>query len=103
MKQKPHWESVYAGKVQRHSVGTRRHPRRSLVFINRPALPKDARIIDVGGGDFSLVDNLLLDLSRAALNRARTRFGNVLADQVSWLEGDILELSLPSEAFDIRR
>lgn len=68
--------------------------------------------IDVGGGDSSLVDDLLsdgyrdvtvLDLSSAALNRARTGLGSVLAVRVSWLDGDILELKLPSEVFDILR
>jgi ubiquinone/menaquinone biosynthesis C-methylase UbiE len=83
------------------------HPRRSLDLIKRTALPKDARIIDVGGGDSSLVDDLIsegyrditvLDLSRAALNRAGARVGNVASGRVAWLEGDILELKLPAEA-----
>ena len=48
--------------------------------------------IDVGGGDSSLVDDLLsdgyrdvtvLDLSSAELNRARTGLGSVLAVRVS--------------------
>jgi 2-polyprenyl-3-methyl-5-hydroxy-6-metoxy-1,4-benzoquinol methylase len=73
-------------------------------------VPKDARIIDVGGGDSSLVDDLIsegyrditvLDLSRAALNRAKARLGNVASGRISWLEGDILDLNLPAEAFDI--
>lgn len=110
MNQKPHWESVYASKASAAFSWYQDHARRSLDLINRTAVPRDARIIDVGGGDSSLVDDLLgegygdvtvLDLSRAALNRARARLGNVLADQVAWLEGDILDVNLPSEAFDI--
>ena len=46
-------------------------------------------------------DVTVLDLSRAALNRARARLGRVAADRVTWLEGDILKVDLPSEAFDI--
>jgi ubiquinone/menaquinone biosynthesis C-methylase UbiE len=110
MNRKSHWESVYASKASATLSWYQQHPRRSLDLINRTALPKDARIIDVGGGDSSLVDDLLgegyrdvtvLDLSRAALNRARDRLGNVAEGQVAWLEGDILEVNLPSEAFDI--
>lgn len=110
MNRKFYWESVYASNASSTLSWYQQHPRRSLDLVNRTALPKNARIIDVGGGDSSLVDDLLsegyrdvtvLDLSRAALNRARARLGNVLADRVSWLEGDILELNLPSETFDI--
>ena len=110
MNRKSHWESVYATKPAAALSWYQEHPRRSLDLISRTALPKNSRIIDVGGGDSCLVDDLLnegysdvsvLDLSRAALNRARTRLGNVAARRVAWLEGDILEANLPAEAFDI--
>jgi 2-polyprenyl-3-methyl-5-hydroxy-6-metoxy-1,4-benzoquinol methylase len=110
MNRKSHWESVYSTKPAAALSWYQQHPRRSLDLINRTALPKNARIIDVGGGDSSLVDDLLsegyrdvtvLDLSRAALSRARARLGSAAAGLVSWLEGDILDLNLPSEAFDV--
>jgi ubiquinone/menaquinone biosynthesis C-methylase UbiE len=110
MNRKAHWESVYANSASSTLSWHQQHPRRSLDLINRTALPKDARIIDVGGGDSSLVDDLIsegyrditvLDLSRAALNRAKARLGNVASGRVAWLEGDILGVNLPAEAFDI--
>jgi hypothetical protein len=54
-------------------------------------------VIDIGGGDSRLVDHLLarnlncvtvLDVSRAALDRARARLG-VQAAQASWIEADV--------------
>src|ERR1700682_5151866 len=110
MNRKSHWDSVYENKASSALSWHQQHPRRSLDLINRTGLPKRARIIDVGGGDSSLVDDLIsegyrditvLDLSRAALNRARARVGNVASGRVAWLEGDILEVNLPAEAFDI--
>ncbi|HAH66442.1 MAG TPA: SAM-dependent methyltransferase, partial [Rhizobiales bacterium] len=110
MNRKSHWESVYANRASSALSWHQQHPRRSLDLIKGTGLPKDARIIDVGGGDSSLVDDLIsegyrditvLDLSRAALNRARARVGNVASGRVVWLEGDILEAKLPVGAFDI--
>jgi 2-polyprenyl-3-methyl-5-hydroxy-6-metoxy-1,4-benzoquinol methylase len=110
MNRKTHWESVYRNRASSTLSWHQEHPRRSLDLIERTALPKDARIIDVGGGDSSLVDDLMtegyrditvLDLSRAALNRAKARVGNAASGRVAWLEGDILEVNLPGEAFDV--
>jgi 2-polyprenyl-3-methyl-5-hydroxy-6-metoxy-1,4-benzoquinol methylase len=110
MNRKSPWESVYATKPAAALSWYQEHLRRSLDLISRTALPKDARIIDVGGGDSSLVDDLIsegyrditvLDLSRGALNRARARVGTIASGHVVWLEGDILEVNLPAEAFDI--
>lgn len=73
------------------------------------SLPKDARIIDVGGGASTLVDDLLnegyqqvavLDLSQAALSVVRTRLGWDAA-RVMWLEGDITSIELPTNFFDL--
>ena len=109
MNRKSYWDSIYANKTGSTLSWYQQHPRRSLDLINRTALPRNARVIDVGGGDSRLVDDLLregysdvtvLDLSRAALNRARTRLGSASADQVAWIEGDILEAKLPRGAFD---
>ena len=54
-------------------------------------------MIDIGGGDSCLVDHLLarnlrcvtvLDVSRAALDRARARLGN-RASKARWIEADV--------------
>ena len=60
-------------------------------------LPKDAPIIDVGGGESHLVDYLIdmgysdltvLDISQAALNRSQERLGSK-ANSVQWIQADI--------------
>ncbi|GAC1376552.1 MAG: class I SAM-dependent methyltransferase [Hymenobacter sp.] len=92
-----HWEAVYAAK-QPHELGWfQAEPTASLTLIRDLALPRQAAIIDIGGGDSRLVDFLLaegyedvtvLDLSGTALARARQRLG-AQADRVQWLEADV--------------
>jgi len=110
MTRKSHWDAVYANTASKTLSWYQRRPTLSLQLIGRTALPKSARIIDVGGGESSLVDGLLsrgygditvLDLSRAALERARARLGKADAARVEWREGDILDTDLPGEQFDI--
>src|SRR5690606_29808184 len=70
---------------------------------------REATIVDAGGGASSLVDDLLmegyselavLDLSGAALERARERLGPD-ASNVRWLETDVLEVGLPEASVDV--
>lgn len=67
----------------------------------------DSRVIDVGGGASTLVDDLLdrgvrtvavLDLSAKSLDVARTRLGP-RADRVTWLTADVTRLELPAAAY----
>jgi SAM-dependent methyltransferase len=110
MNRKSHWESIYATRGSSSLSWFQPHPQRSLDLIERTGLPTNAKILDVGGGDSFLVDELVargytditvLDLSRAAINRARHRLGDAATGRVTWLEGDILEADLPREHFDI--
>lgn len=54
-----HWESVYARKQPDEVSWYTPHLEQSLAFIRGAALPADARIVDVGGGASTLVDDLL--------------------------------------------
>jgi len=110
MNRKSHWESIYSTKPSSDLSWFQAHPQRSLDLIANTGLPKNVKILDVGGGDSLLVDELVsrgyqditvLDLSRAALDRARVRLGAAAMGRVTWLERDILEAELPGEAFDI--
>lgn len=110
MNRKSHWESIYAANASPALSWYQPHPQRSLDLIGRTHVPKDAKILDVGSGDSLLVDELVsrgynditvLDLSRAALDRARRRLGEAATGRVTWLEGDILEANLSREEFDI--
>ncbi len=93
-----HWERIYHEKSPQDVSWTQERPEGSLHFIHEVDPPKDARIIDVGGGDSKLVDHLLdegyenlsvLDLSHKALEKARVRLGDD-ADKVEWIASDVL-------------
>jgi len=103
-----HWEGVYGRKKADEVSWYRPHLERSLEFIDRALLPRDAHILDVGAGASTLVDDLLdrgfsnvsvLDLSAAALEVAKRRLG-ARAERVRWLVGDIARFELPVAAFD---
>lgn len=67
------------------------------------------RIIDVGGGESTLVDDLverghcdvtLLDLSATAIEVARRRLGTQ-AERVRWLHGDVTSYPLAKGKYDV--
>lgn len=67
------------------------------------------RIIDVGGGASTLVDELLahgfrrvtvLDISPAALRVAQQRLGKRAA-AVTWREADVTRTTLPARTYDV--
>lgn len=103
-----HWRAVYAQKAANQVSWFRPHLERSLDFIRSAKLPKDARIVDVGGGASTLVDDLLLDgysnlavidLADSALDTARERLGD-RADAVDWIVGDVTTPLLSEESVD---
>lgn len=94
---KQHWEHIYTHKSPQEVSWTQGKPSLSLNWIKDLNLPKDAPIIDVGGGESHLVDHLLdlgftditvLDISKAALHRSQKRLGDK-ATTVQWIEADI--------------
>lgn len=103
-----HWETVYETKEPNQVSWTQEIPKTSLDFINDFNLPKNARIIDVGGGDSKLVDFLIeegftditvLDISAKALEKAKMRLGKK-AESVTWIVSDITEFE-PTTKFDL--
>ena len=109
MTSKAHWEEVYATKSPTAVSWFQPHAALSLQLIEQTGVPKDAGIIDVGGGASTLVDDLLdagysnltvLDLSDAALAASRARLGS-RADAVHWLVGDITQITLPEQAYAV--
>lgn len=104
---KEHWETVYSTKQPHEVSWTQELPQTSLGFISSFNLSRDARIIDVGGGDSRLVDHLLdqgytnisvLDISEKAIERAKQRLGDKAA-HVNWIVSDITEFS-PETSYD---
>ena len=109
MQSKAHWEKIYSTKKTDSVSWFQEHADHSLHLIRDTGVPHSAKIIDIGGGASTLVDDLLqegysnltvLDLSAAALSVVKDRLGSH-ADSVCWLEGDITEISLPVDAFDV--
>jgi 2-polyprenyl-3-methyl-5-hydroxy-6-metoxy-1,4-benzoquinol methylase len=81
----------------------------SLQYTRSAAPNKGAAIIDVGGGESTLIDDLLadgyanvtvLDLSATALEVTQRRLG-AASNAVAWVAGDILDIELGSGTFDV--
>ena len=94
---KDHWKDIYNKKTPNELSWFQKQPTKSLEFIEASGLNKDASIIDVGGGESTLVDYLLdegyrnisvLDISSEALEYDKKRLGE-RASQIEWLETDV--------------
>lgn len=80
-----HWENIYTTKETTGVSWYTPHLNTSMRLIEAAGLPKDAAIIDIGGGASTLYDDLIeagytniavLDISAAALAKIRERVGN---------------------------
>ena len=105
---KEHWENVFATKQENEVSWYQPKPEMSLQFFESNAIPKEAKIIDIGGGDSYLIDHLLamgytnlflLDISENAIERIKTRLG-YKASAVTFIVSDILDFS-PEVKFDV--
>ncbi|TBR36614.1 MULTISPECIES: class I SAM-dependent methyltransferase [Dyella] len=103
-----HWNAVWDSKTPDAVSWYQRRPDVSLSLIAHAQLPRDARIIDVGGGASTLVDHLLaegfdrisvLDIADGGMRRARERLGAV-ASSVQWLVQDARYVDAPA-SFDL--
>jgi len=109
METKSHWEHVYTTKRPTEVSWYRPHLDVSLGLIRAAVHQRAARIIDVGGGEATLVDDLLalgysnlavLDIAETALAVARARLG-AEASKVSWLCGDVTAFPFRPAEFDV--
>ena len=101
-----YWDDRYRTIGHANVSWFQHRPLLSLRLIESVNPPKDARIVDVGGGASALVDCLLedgfhditvVDLSRAALDEASAR---IPGNTVTWVQTDIREWQ-PQRDFDI--
>jgi SAM-dependent methyltransferase len=109
MNPQTHWERIYTEKPPDAVSWYRLHLEKSLSLIEQFVPGKSAAIIDVGGGESTLVDDLLacgyqnvtvLDISQSAINVSRKRLG-AASDRVSWLGADITRVELETAAYDL--
>ena len=79
-----HWENIYGKKAADAVSWYRPHLETSLELIERAAHEYSASIIDIGGGESTLVDDLLargyrnisvLDISQTAVDANKKRLG----------------------------
>jgi SAM-dependent methyltransferase len=100
MPRKDHWDAVYTTKSSDEVSWYEVDPSLSLHLI-RQVSPAPNSVIDVGGGQSSLVDRLLdigigkvavLDISAVAISRTKERLGE-RASQVEWIEADLTSVS----------
>lgn len=103
-----HWNGVYGSKAPTEVSWFAEHLEPSLSWITE-ITATDARVLDVGAGASTLVDDLLargyahlsvLDVSAPALAAVQQRLGE-RAQQVQWLPGDVTNVTLPAAGFDL--
>jgi ubiquinone/menaquinone biosynthesis C-methylase UbiE len=108
MTTRDHWQRVYETRAPSDVSWYAPHLQQSLHLIREVATP-EARIIDVGAGASTLVDDLLdlgyraitlLDVADEALAVARRRLGE-RAGHVNWVAADITTASLGDNSFDL--
>lgn len=97
MERHRHWNQVYTTKGERDVSWFEALPELSLEMLDAAGMTAESCVLDVGGGDSHLVDTLaerglaclaVLDVSGAALDRARTRMGSA-AHLPIWIEADV--------------
>ncbi len=96
MDRKKHWENIYKTKDLTEVSWYQPVPQTSLDLFKQYNIPFQAKIIDIGGGDSFLVDELLklgysditvLDISKEAIAKAQNRLGKE-AEKVNWIVSD---------------
>jgi SAM-dependent methyltransferase len=104
-----HWETVYTTKAPERVSWYRPHLETSLELLQRAGLNCASRVIDIGAGASTLMDDLLLlgvhdliavDLSAASLEVAQERLADK-ANSVQWIVGDIATLQLRKGSVDL--
>jgi 2-polyprenyl-3-methyl-5-hydroxy-6-metoxy-1,4-benzoquinol methylase len=106
---KDHWEKVYGSKASEAVSWYAPHLETSLKLIHQASANKNSAIIDIGGGESTLVDDLItegyqdisvLDISQKAIDVAKERLGKS-ADMVHWYCADINQATLPQNYFEV--
>jgi SAM-dependent methyltransferase len=104
-----HWDRIFSPKTSEQITWYQPHLQLSLELVGQTRIDPSARIIDVGAGDSTLVDDLLdlgfhdvtvLDASPVALQRIRERLGR-RTKYVTFLEAELFSANLPEDRYDL--
>jgi SAM-dependent methyltransferase len=104
-----HWDDMYTRKTSKGVSWYRAHLETSLEWIRSSAPSLESRIIDIGGGASTLVDDLsalgyrnlsVLDISQMALDEAKGRIA-AHGSRIVWIHGDITSVTLPADHYDL--
>lgn len=105
---KAHWENVFATKGEKEVSWYQQYPKTSVDFFIKNNIDKNAKIIEIGGGDSYLIDALLdlgytdltiLDISENAIKRLKNRLGDK-ARNINFLVSDVLDFQ-SNKKFDV--
>lgn len=97
MSLKSHWENIYTTKSENQFSWYEKYPTLSIKYLEEKKLPKDASIIDIGGGQSRLAEVLIdkgytnvtvLDISETAIANTKKRLGEK-AKKIKWVVSDI--------------
>src|ERR1700756_4210516 len=104
-----HWEKIYTEKAPNAVSWSRPHLETSLALIEQAAAGCSASVIDVGGGESTLVDDLLARgyeraspssiFRKTAIGANRKRLGKA-SERVNWLVADIAQIELEPSVYD---
>ena len=109
MDTRTHWEKIYTTKAPDQVSWYRPHLETSIDLIERSISDRSAPIIDIGGGESTLVDDLLargfqnvtvLDVSQVAIDATKQRLQHV-AGRVHWVAADVTRVQLHPAAYDV--
>jgi ubiquinone/menaquinone biosynthesis C-methylase UbiE len=104
-----HWDKIYSEKAPNAVSWYRDHLETSLALIEKVSSGRSSAIIDVGGGESALVDDLLadgyedvtvLDISQTAIDANKSRLGEI-SNRVKWRVADVTQIQLEVSAFDV--
>ena len=100
---KEHWNSIYRNKDLKQVSWHQDMPSLSLALISMVTMDRNARILDVGAGTSTLVDNLLdigyrnlgiLDISETAIEITKERLGDK-AQKIEWFLSEVTKFQPP--------
>ena len=103
-----YWNNVYKTKSEKEVSWFQETPATSLKLIEDLKLSHESSIIDIGGGESRLVDELLdqhykditvLDISEVSLEKVKLRLKNK-SKEVKLISSDVIKFT-PSQQFDL--